>query len=936
MHRIKPLTHYLALAFGSSLLIASTSSAFAQDAQKQERIEVTGSNIKRIDTETSSPVQVITSDDMKKSGYTSVADVLHSITANGQGTLSQGFSGAFASGASGVALRGLTVGATLVLIDGHRMAPYPIGDDGQRSFVDISNIPFDAIDRIEVVKDGASAVYGSDAIAGVVNVILKRSFVGKSIIADVGTSYKNDGTTYHVAGTVGFGDLAKEGHNFYLSGEVRQQNQIKFADRGGLFTQTDFTSTGGYNLTPGVPNDLNGGLPRSGTGYVTDADGNIVGFMKGCDATKFAAGQCTYKDNWSQIQPKTSNLNLLGRYTQNLGADWQLSLQGTYFQSKSQQVGGPSRAFASGYQGITSGPGVTPTLLSVVAPTTIPSTNPSYPTGTGLTSGLLRYTFLDLGPTITDTDARSTRVIADVQGRLGVWDLVASAGYTQVLLDLTGTGYVNPANLQAALNNTTDPYLVGGGSSAAVNAFVAPKLTASDSSKLSFLHLGATRELTQLSGGPLSVAVGTDFVRRTQSSVAPVSVAAGEINSFSNNYTIGTQTVSSVYGELNAPITKQLQAEAAVRYDHYNISGGKASPKLGFKYQPIAEVGIRGTAARGFRAPGPAENGTAGQTFFAGASTDSVLCADGNPATVGNFPSECLINVGTVQGTNAALKPETSKSFTLGFILQPVKDFSATIDFYSIEIANQIVPGTSTTEFRGTNFTPIPQVQAGGGTALVAPPSAPIAYFKVGYVNANKTSTSGVDVDLQYRHKFEGVGDLKSDFMVTYMNKYDLTVDGITYRLAGTHGPLVVSGDTGSPKTRIHWANTFSRGPWQITGTINYISAFDLTDPSFGVNTCVDGLAIGAGANAYTAQLNSGQVPNGVKCKVDSFTTFDVAGKYDVTKELTVNASILNLFNKGAPQDWATYGGGTAPYNPSLHAQGAIGRFFSVGLNYKF
>lgn len=342
------LAKSLLLAFGSTTLMGGL--ALAQDAPKLagdttqlERVTVTGSNIRRTDSETPSPVQVITADDMKKSGYTSVQEVLHNITANGQGTLSQAFSGAFASGAAGLALRGLNVGSTLVLLDGHRMAPYPIGDDGQRSFVDISNIPFDAVERIEVLKDGASAVYGSDAIAGVVNIILKRSFVGKTITADLGTSAKGDGTTQHVAGTFGFGDLDADGHNFYVSGEYRKQGEIKFTDRGGLFTQTDFTSTGGYNTTPGVISPVFPTHPRSGTGYVTDpSNGAIVGFMPGCDATKFAAGHCTYHDTWDQIQPPTENYNLVGRFTQNLNKDWQLSVQGSFFESKAQQVNGPS------------------------------------------------------------------------------------------------------------------------------------------------------------------------------------------------------------------------------------------------------------------------------------------------------------------------------------------------------------------------------------------------------------------------------------------------------------------------------------------------------------------------------------------------------------------------------------------------------------------
>src|SRR5271168_668457 len=154
---------------------AQQASSASQGPELQE-IVVTGSLIKRTDTETPSPVQIITAQDLKDSGYTQVSDVLRNLAANGSGTLSQGFGQAFAAGASGIALRGLSVGDTLTLIDGERMVSYPLSDDGERSFVDVTAIPFNAVEGIDVVKDGASALYGADAIAGVVNVKLRKSY----------------------------------------------------------------------------------------------------------------------------------------------------------------------------------------------------------------------------------------------------------------------------------------------------------------------------------------------------------------------------------------------------------------------------------------------------------------------------------------------------------------------------------------------------------------------------------------------------------------------------------------------------------------------------------------------------------------------------------------------------------------------------------------
>lgn len=929
---------------GAGAIAANTDT---NGGQSMEEVVVTGSHLRRTDSETPSPVEVVTAEQMHQSGLTSIQDVLHNLTANGQGTLSQGFSGAFASGAAGIALRGLNVGATLVLVDGHRAAPYPIGDDGQRSFVDVSNLPFEAIERVEVLKDGASAIYGSDAIAGVVNIILKKAYQGVELNAEGGVTSHGDGTQVHLSGIWGAGDLASDGHNAYLSAEYRKQTQIKITDRGGIFTQTDFTSSGGIDATPGVQNIIVGGLPRSGTGYVIDpATTNIVGFMPRCDATKFAANQCTYKDTWDQIQPATENLNLVGRFTQSVGADWKLAFDAGFFESKAEQVAGPARTFLSGYQGVASGPGVSPTLLMPVDPTTIPSTNPSYPTGTGLAAGVLRYTFLNLGPEVTKTDAKSYRAILNLDGKAAGWDLDFSAGYTEVSLGLRGLNYVNPGNLQTALNSTTAPFLVGQANSAAVNAFVAPLLTTTDTSKLTFLHAGASRDLMTLAGGPLGLAFGADYFRRDQHTVAPADVANGFTPNFSNNFTTGQQNVSSAYAELGVPFVKQFEINAAIRYDHYNLSGGRASPRLGFKFTPIPQFAIRGTVSKGFRAPSPAENGLSGQTFFAGSTADPILCLDpNNPTAAGNFVGQCSVNVPGQQGTNPHLKPETSKAFTLGLIWEPLKDISATLDFYSIELDDQIVSGGDQITVRGNNLAPLPQYQADGSTKLVTPPVAPIAYQTISFVNANTTKTSGFDLGLEYHHRF-GAGTVKSRATWSYTDKYDLTIDGVTYKLAGTHGPFFYSGDTGNPKTRIQWSTTYSRDSWEVTGTFNYIGSFAVTDPSAIAftgapqATCIDALTNGGGAAStdYLNQLSAGIIPAAVSCTVARFLTLDLNAHVDINAKLSVHGSILNVLNEKAPLDWVTYASSTAtgPFNPSLHTQGAIGPFINLGASYKF
>jgi len=893
-----------------------------------ERVVVTGSSVPRVDAQTPSPVQVITREDMRNSGRTSVQQVLRDLTSNGQGALSQSFPGAFASGAGGVSLRGLTVGSTLVLIDGHRMAPFPIGDDAQRSFVDIANLPFDAVERIEVLKDSGSSVYGSDAIAGVVNIILRRNVVGSSITADVGTSAHGGGAQRRVSGLFGIGDLAADGHNIWLGAEYRKQDRIYFTDRGGLYTQTDFRSSGGDNISLGARNPTVGDNPPSGTGYVTDPAGNIAGFMPGCDATRFAADQCLYRDTWHVIQPRTENLNLTARWTQKLSDGWQLSLQGSYFDSKSEQIRQPARTFPNGYQGVAFGPGRPPVLLAPTAPTTIPSTNPSFPTGTGLSNGNLYYTFIDLGGQSRISHSKSTRAIADLQGRAGAWDVSASLGYTQVVLDLRYANYVQPARLQAALDRSVDPYLVGGANSAAVRDFIAPSLTEHDTSRLAFARVGATRDVATLAGGPLTLALGIDEVYRSVRSIVPTDFANGLVAG--SYFTIGSQNVASVYSEIVAPVAKALELEAGARYDHYTVSGGRVSPKLGFKFTASPAVAFVGTVSRGFRAPNPSENGNAGQSFVFGSTNDPLLCADNNPKTVGNFPSQCSVTLPGLQTSNPALRPERSTSTSLGVVFEPAKGLDGRIQLWSISVADQIVVGGTPTSVRGT--------------ALVVPPAAPIAYQQFRYVNANRTRTRGIDLDLHLKHRFEGIGEWRSGLTLSYTDRYDLIIDGVTYRLAGTHGPFTVSGDTGNPRTRLQWSNTLSRDAWQVSANLNYVGPYGVTDPSsIGTTgapqgTCVEALGNSGGhaGDAYASVLATGQLPAALKCRVPSFTTVDLTARYQVTKQLELHGSVQNLFDRGAPADWATYGGAGAPYNPALHLSGAIGRTFNIGATLRF
>jgi iron complex outermembrane receptor protein len=913
-----------------------------------QRVVVTGSYISRADKETPSPVQVITAADLKKEGYTSISDALRDITANGQGTISQSFNRAFAGGGSGVSLRGLTVGATLVLIDGHRMAPYPLSDDGQRSFVDISNIPFDAVERIDILKDGASAAYGSDAIAGVVNVILKKSFSGTAINADGGGTQAGGGRNGHVSLTHGWGDYDKDGYTAYAAVEYRHQDAIMLTQRGGKdWSKTDWTSEGGANLTPGAVNSLTP-IPRTsspflynptGTGGATNAAN--YAFLGGACASYDAlhGNQCTFTDPWAQIQPETSNVNVLASFSKKLSEDWKLDIKASMFQSKDAVETAPVSFPAGSYSGNTAlGPGMVPTQVGVIPSFLVPASYPGNTTG----ADARIYGYVpDIGARMDNVDSKAYRLVADLTGTIGNWDLAASAGYTRIETTQTYTGYVDRTALYNAIMDTSNPYKITGGNSADINAKIAPRFQAKATDELDFVEVRGTRPLLPLDGGDLTLSLGSSYISKKLNAPAAAEFASGQIAG-NTAYAMGDEKNAAAFFELYAPVLKNLELDLSGRYDHFDTYGSSRTPKFGFKYSPTGFLTVRGTHALGFRAPGPAENGTAGSSFGFNQVNDPLLCPGGDPKAAGVVPAYCQFGPSYVQTTSKDLQPEKSKSTTFGLILEPVKGWSTTLDWYSIEIDNQIVtaaslPGYVPAFVRGT---PVPQIYSdgNGGTYTATPDVGPILYATSGYVNANKTKTTGVDLNSSYTFKLpEDYGRFKVGLDWTHMISYTLTANGTDYELAGTHGPTVISGDTGNPKNRAQLTLGYDKGPLNVTATVNWIDSYSVLDPSTGGanDTCEDSLQ---NSNNY---FPDSSYPTHY-CRVSSFSSTNLTMSYKVNSNLTLRGSIINLFDRQAPVDAQTYGGSSVasgtnvPYNPSLHQAGAVGRAFNVGLNYTF
>jgi len=951
--RILSLAVAQVVATGALSMLAATPAMAQQTSdndqagQVLQRVEITGSSIRRVDAETADPIQILTAQDLKNSGYTSVNDVLQHITSNGAGTLTQNFTGGFAAGGAGISLHGLNDNATLTLIDGHRMAPYALPDDGSRSFVDISNIPFDAIERIEILKDGASAVYGSDAMAGVVNIILKKNIVGTTVAAESGSSTEGGGTTSHASLTTGMGKLNEDGYNAYISMEYRHQDPIYFSQRqgDGLWQNMNWAPYGGVNNTAGVITKNN---PTPGTlaPYLinpnvspTLANGQpnpaAFSFYQGTQCSslsQLSSGGCAYVNPASVIQTRTENLNLLGSFTKKLADDWQLDIKASMFESKDNLPQGLNGVPSSFNQPIAFSSGVLPHLIGTAIPSiTVPATYPGNPFGVAahVSGPILGAPERDL-----TTDSKSYRLVADLTGTLGAWDIDASVGYSKVNLVENQIGNENVPALYAALNRSANPLSLTGPISPSDMASIFSNATAFNTSELDFGEVHASRSLAQLPGGDFVISTGGQYIHRDMYSPGLSWCGNGSFGC-SSSYVMGSQTDVAAYMEFLAPVLKTLEIDGAVRYDHISDTGNATTPKLGFKYTPSKAFAIRGTVSKGFRAPAASENGDSATIGGVGSGHDPVLCAGGVPATgniaKGSVISSCNESLYTLAEANPSVGPERSTSETLGVILEPVKGWSTAIDLYSITIKDQIVggpsgPSSGVAPVRGA---PVQTLCAdgNGGSYTCTPNVGPILYYPGYDINSNQTQTKGLELDSRYRFNLGAYGKLTTDLQWSHAFSYVMTYGGTSYELAGTHGPGGPNDDSGNPKDRIQFTTTWDQGPWQVATTLHWTSGFNTLDQTIGVNVCGQSGQVGG-------WFPAGNTPQNF-CQVGSFLETDLSVQYKLGKQWTFHGSVSNLFNQAPPVDVNTYGSGR-PYDLAFSAPGAIGRFVNAGVVYKF
>jgi iron complex outermembrane receptor protein len=940
-HKLVPIADVVrrALQFGAVVAMTAAASVAGaadttdSDAALQE-VVVTGSYIPRTDTETASPVTVISSADIEHSGLTSVADVIRTLSADNSGTLPTAFPGAFAAGASGIALRGLTVNSTLVLIDGLRAADYALPDDGVRSFVDLNSIAIGTIERIEVLKDGASSVYGADAIGGVVNIILKKSYQGFNANAEVGDSQHGGGFEKHFDFTAGTGDLASDHYNAYISAEYQSDNAIGVWERGYPYNTVDYTGLGGANNNPSPDHGPGGSYIGSVTPGTLGTPGNVLTGVPLPGAVSQPLGPCPANApevtgptgnkycnqslvNTIDDQPPTERVGLSGRFTVKINDTTTAYLATSYYQNTSNfpGFGGPSQIQ-------TTSPNIT---TNIALPATIPGPggigtvlNPNDPFAAAGEAALINFAFP--GTTITSIKNHNLRMVGDIAGSNWGWNWDGSFVINHTWLDYELGGFLNFSQLVTDVTNGTYNFINPKANSAAVVNALEPRLTENDSSDMNTVVFRVNRPLFDLPGGPLSIGLGTEW--RYEAEVdGNFNGNPPEVQSLGFSQAIGQRNIASVYAEFDAPVVKMLDLTASGRFDHYSDFGNATTPKLGFVFKPIQQASLRGTFSRGFRAPSFAENGSSEvEGFVTYSACPSVLCtAHGADGYINSY------SLGELTTGNPNIRPETSTSYTLGLVLEPIRNYTATFDYYYIKKDGLIAGpnlGGALDQYNTNGTLPAGFTAVYDNLDPAYPGANPRIVTITGpYSNGASEYTDGVDIDLNAKWNLNGWGKLTSDISATRIISFVYEEPGQPrLQYAGTQSPYNLSSGAGTPQDRVTFSNTYTYGPLTFSAIAYYIGAYK----EFGSDVAPQYLCLGPAITGVGMTAN---------CRVGSFTDIDLTGSFAITPNFSVSAMIENVADKLPPVDTPNYAG--TNYNPTYSQQGIVGRFFRVGLHYK-
>lgn len=860
--------------FAYSACVSAVIAAFSAQAQTPtnaiEKVLITGSNIKRVDLEGPAPVTVINREEIDRSSAATIGDFVRNLTVNSGNSYSESAVNN-QSGAAGVSLRGLGQKSTLVLINGRRMANHAFSQNGQDTFVDINSIPRAAVERIEILKDGASAIYGSDAIAGVVNFILKKNYQGSSISANAGRSTEGGLGERSVSVAAGIGDLAADKYNVLGVIDYFHRDRMMLTDREFFGPAADFRSRPG------------GGLPFTSSSagtwvQPTGVAGGSRAPFKPClgngvempGSLFFASGTVCANNTAAYITafPEADRLGLMAKGVREISPDLTGFAEVSYANNGSKWINQQQTMTTA----TVSLDPVThlPKAFSVL----IPATNASNPYGKPAN---LRYTFFDVGPRALELQTDAYRVLAGLNGTTGAWDWETAVGVSKSKITEDTRNQVDAFALTRVIANGN-------------YNFAAPTPAQTDSlrigtqrnasSDLKFIDGKATTSLTNLAGGPLGVAVGFDIRHESMSDKPDPFITEGRILGTGASAISGSRSTTAVYAELNAPFTKQIEVQLAARSDHYSDFGSAFTPKVGAKWVPMPEVLFRASYNKGFRAPTLAENAQSTALGFASVT-------DPTRGNSSNF-------VAAIKQGNPRLEPEKSDAYSVGVVLEPTKNLTAGIDYYSIDQKNLVA--SNGIQYMVNN-------EALFRSSIVRDPATGVIQtIYDSYSNVAKVSTSGIDADVSYKmvNVLPGKVTLRGNVSYLISWKQPPAVGQQLKDFAGTNG-----GPAGAlPRVRSKFGIDWDYGKLTSSFNVNYTTHYR---------------QMGATMNPAT-QLEF----------VPGLATMDLYLAYSGFKDVKLMASVQNLADKQPPFD----PGASAMYSATQYD--LRGRYVRFGLEYKF
>ncbi|HEU4846447.1 MAG TPA: TonB-dependent receptor [Burkholderiaceae bacterium] len=935
-----------------ALTLASSQVVMAQDSSTDKPIEkviVTGSSLKHIEGETATPVQIIKAEEIRRLGVSSVKQLLDTITSASSTSLSDiGGSNSFASGASAADLRGLGKQSTLILLNSRRVAPYALADYNE-VFTNLDSLPLDAVQRVEVLRNGGSSLYGSDAVAGVINIITRSDYEGITANASRDQSVANEQFHKYTASlTGGFGNLVKDRYNVLANVEVFKRGAATWRQ------VIDDLNPAYGNKFSAVANKSGLMFGNRGTPSTFSYPGNLIGIgpVPGC-TTLNAGGLCVY-DRFGRFeaQPAAQRVNSLvsGKFDiqENLQAFSEVLFSHTrtdylpaftYYDSTASDTvwGDPSTGQAK-------------TFTSRYLPVT-------HPLNTSGDEVPLRYRFADSGASQT-TSSDEYRVLAGLRGTVGKYDWESAVGVMGGKVTADTRGALSDSGFRQEIGNydpsQTDPlffnrgYKIGQVNSPAVLNNLFPHYGYEGKITQTFADAKISGEVAQLNGRSVGLAVGGD-VRHEKMSILPsANLLAGDIVNNGAATANASRTSSALFTELNVPLTSALEVVGAARVDKFPGFKAHVSPKLAARFEASKQLLFRGTLESGFRAPNLTESAQSSKFSFNPGITDPKRCdqaqvlANDLRASAGKLPdsdtnkalllaradivenNECAASVANIVRNNPALKPEVSRSLSFGMVIEPVPGTNLSLDYFNIQRKDEI--GLKTTDellaaedtLANGVINRLPTAQdktfSADERAKYGVTAGPLASISGMFENVSKTKTSGIDIGGATRVETRW-GRLDLSTNATYLldlRNFASTLGKYGDNLAGRYtNSKLVANLGGSLKT----------GDVTNSLRLTYHSATSLQGDYFD--------------NGYTLAGCAAKKWNADECRVASYQRLDYNVSYTGVKDLTVSLFIGNLLGRRPPLDLKGFnkdGGGVIPQDLA-DVQGRTAR---VMAEYKF